>query len=372
MKRKSLFVSSVCLCCTLVFEADAQRSKRPQPQKPKQPATAVPLEEKPQTPIPPEPQLPPAPAYDVPELPVQLDFATTPPMAEGDQWTYLISSADPLLDGKSLRVALKTRSSSKLVFTVERDNAEPATVEMPWDGSCCFSPNEEKPGLFLHRLLGEKMKDFPGSVSRTGTREFSVGGQWSENYVTGKRTVSPGWRVRVDGPYMCVVPAGTFACARLEYNHDAGTSLVAYHAPASPAPVRVRILRSLPEGIDLPPVARGWILLELSSYKSSGQQHEATLPDLPAAERNKAIEWIKKTANVGGDSYTVGNFLFLLHDNARRNPRGRFIISIGSGMTKDKKGYVCEWQWGKFTVREMTPEEMTKASPNSMTRTVLP
>jgi hypothetical protein len=321
---------------------------------------------------PPEPPLPPPPGYAVPDAPAELAFATAPPMTEGDQWTYLISSADAQLDGKFLRVTLKGKSADKLVFTVQPGDAEPVTVEMPWDGSWLFSPNEEKPGLFLLRLIGEKMQDFPGKIIQGEYHEFSVGGGWSQNFVTGERTTSPGWQVRVEGPSMCVVPAGAFACGRLEYTHDAGTVLISYHTPASPAPVRVRILRNLPKGVDLPPVARGWILLELYSYEASGERHEATLPELPAAERQKAIEWIKSTAEFGGDSYTVGNFLFLLHDNARRHPRGRFIISIGSGVTKDKKGYVCEWRWGKFSVREMTPEEMATAAPSSMTRTVLP
>lgn len=321
---------------------------------------------------------PPYPA--IPEAPKTLDLAGTAPLQEGDFWEYLVWSGDVARDGTTLRLTLTKIEPKQLTFELQGGGAEPRSTTVAWDGKGFFSLAAEKEGSYSLKMFqpgspgaSQQARDerdaagiinFPLHLEADRSTRFNVGGRWEHNFVTGVRKEWPGSSVEITGPETCVVPAAALACSRFAFQGP-GLRLVAYFTPDTPAAVRAEFK---------PVTATGWLLFELHSWQAASTRRGAEFPEIPKAERQKAIEWLraKLAGATEGKSYdALGAFLALLHREVRLHPRDRVRIFFSPGITNDQKGYIAEWNAWKFSAREMTPEEVAKEPPESMKSSVV-
>ena len=367
-----LAVLVLSLASSAAYAQAAPPRTRPVPRK--APATAKPAAAKPAPK--PEPE-PPYPA--IPEAPKTLDLAGNGPLQEGDSWEYLVSSGDAARDATTLRVTLTKVEPKQLTFEFQGGGGEPRSTTVPWDGKGFFGLVTDKDGSYALKMFqpdspGASQEarddrdaagiiDFPLHVEADKFRRVNVGGRWEHNFVTGVRKEWPGSSVEITGPATCVVPAAALACSRFAYQ-GAGMRLVAYFAPETPAAIRTEFK---------PVSATGWLLFELQSWQAAGTRRGPEFPDLPKAERQKAIDWLraKLIGATEGKSYdALGAFQSMLHWEVRLHPRDRVRIFLSPGVTNDHKGYIAEWNAWKFSAREMTPEEIAKEPPESMKSSV--
>jgi hypothetical protein len=351
-------------------------------------------------------------------------------MNQGDSWTYLVSSSNPQMDGKLLRVTLTRRDETTATVTLAGEGVVQPEVTLAWNGVGWFSPVTDADGkigikLFwqrpadwtaqgpkkaaaegqakptpeqiqkmenlLHDLalpaqareaLEKELKEareaqrspeeeeadaarvlsFPIKVEAGRYTSFNVSGRWEHNFVTGVRKVWPGSDLEVTGPEMCVVPAGAFASGVFAFTGPS-SRMTACFEPVLPVAVRAR---SIPKG------GAGSLLFELHSYETAGTSKPPQFSDLPAAERQKALDWIRGKITPGKSYDPAALFLFELHEAVRSHPREIVRIFMSPGITNDDKGYVAEWKAWKFSVREMTPEEVSAEPRESMKTQVAP
>jgi hypothetical protein len=154
-----------------------------------------------------------------------------------------------------------------------------------------------------------------------------------------------------------VAPAAALPCLRFSYQGPDNRS-VSLFTPGMPLAVRTSVM----------PKGRDWVLAELQSFETGGTKTAGGFPELPKAEREKALAWIRSMASTApGKAYDpVSAFLFTLHEQVRSHPKEKVLISMTPGFTNDQKGYVAQWARWSFTVREMTPEESAKEPPQSI------
>jgi hypothetical protein len=322
-------------------KATTQQAPAKQPSKAAQPAAeSAPAE--PRAPRPPQP-------------PARLEFsAELLPRAVGDRWTYQVLSADEGMDMKSLNVTLKEKDEKNVVFAVQFGEGEPTSVTLSVKDATWFTPEEKKEAGFGLRALGD---DYPRTSERGITKietqrffDYDVAGNFLGTHVYAIE--------------MCVMACGTFPCARIERSDLRGLILSEiWIAPALPAALQSKLQRA-GDG-------KGKIAFELISFKAAGQSQPAKLPAIPAAERQKAIAWVKANNKFGESSGIVADFIFLLHEGIRLFSGGPLQFQIGSGLTKDGQGYVLAWRAGKFSSRAMTAAEASQAGPNAFTRRAL-
>lgn len=387
---------------------------------------------KPATVKPPEPE-PEMPYPEVPQAPKTLELTGRTNMNQGDSWTYLVSSSNPQMDGKLLRLTLTRRDETTATVTLAGDGVAQPEVTLVWNGVGWFSPTTDAEGkigikLFwqrpadwtaqgpkkaagagqakltpdqiqkLENLLHEtalsaqdreklekelkdvkdaraeekateeeeadaaKIINFPINVETGRYTSFNVSGRWEHSYVTGVTKVWPGSDLEITGPQTCVVPAGAFASGVFAFTGPSGR-MIACFEPVLPVAVRAR---SIPKG------GAGWLLFELHSYETAGTSKSPQFPDLPAAERQKALDWIQGKTTPGKSYDPVATLLFALHEAVRSHPREIVRIFMSPGITNDDKGYVVEWKAWKFSVREMTPEEVSAEPKESMKTQIAP
>lgn len=317
----------------------------------------------------PEPPYPP-----IPDLPTSLTLAGTSPLANGDSWTYLVTSSDPQLDGKLLTLTLKQRSSDKFEFNLQLGDVT-RSVTVLWPGGAgWFTPAEDSSGALTVKLFANRgSQSSAGDDSNKDIREVNrisvelplkvEAGRFSNFNVSGSRRGiirggqvvgwvedTPGWNLEFSGPEMCVVPATALACARFAYAGP-DTRIIAHFEPDSQAALRARLS---------PPGGRRSLLLELYSSAIGGTPRSSVFPELAPTERQKAAEWIKANAAPSQGYDPAVSFLSLLHEKARLHPRDTVRIFMTPGITRDGKAYVAEWKARKFSVREMTADELAK------------
>jgi hypothetical protein len=382
---------------------------------------------KPVAPTPPKVE-PEVPYPEIPEAPNTLELTGKTLISQGDSWTYLLSSSNPQMDGRLLHVALTRRDATSATLTLSGDGVAQREVPLAWNGSGWFSPVTDANGnigikLFWQRPAGwtaqgpskggaeakvtpeqiaqyedmlqrlplsaeqrealqqelkqkrEALKstedeeadaarilNFPIKLEAGHYTSFNVGGRWEQNFRTGVTKRWPGSDLEITGPKMCVVPAGAFASGVFSYTGPSSRMIACFEA-ALPVAVRAR---SLPEG------GAGWLLFELQSYVTAETSKLPQFPDLPAAERQKALDWIRGKVTPGKRYDPTASMLFGLQEAVRSHPREIVRIFISRGITNDDKGYVVEWKTWKFSVREMTAQEASAEPRESMKTQIAP
>jgi hypothetical protein len=316
----------------------------------------------------PAPKAPPAAKAETPAAPrapqtsaplEQLEFSSKSlSLVEGDHWAYLVSSTDAAVDGKILNVTLQGKDPERATFAVQLGEAAAAIVNLSAAQATWFTPQEGEKGGFGLVGIGD---DYPQKVER--------GVQWNKtmrffSYDDYGRRSETGYVISASAPDQCVVACGTFPCTELRRTDLSGPiERQIWLSPNLPAALRAKLRR--------PGGQKGWVLFELVSVEASGQSRKAAGGVLPAAERQKAIDWIKANNKFGADSDLVMDLVHLLQEGVLKHPGAGLKFLLGRELTKDAKGYVLEWRAGKFSARQMTVEENQTAGPMSFTRQVV-
>jgi hypothetical protein len=428
-----IFVAVIGALCAAHAQISAPTPKATQarPQGKRATPARVPAKElpKPATPKPPEPE-PEVPYPEIPQAPKTLELTGKALLSQGDSWTYLVSSSNPQMDGKLLRVTLTRRDETSATVTLAGDGVAQPEVKLVWNGVGWFSPVTDADGkigikLFwrrpadwtaqgpkkaagagqakltpdqiqkLENLLHEtalaaqdreklekelkeareaqssseeeeadaaRILNFPIKVEAGSYTSFFERGRREQNFVTGVSKVWPGSDLEITGPQTCVVPAGAFASGVFAFTGPSGR-VIACFDPVLPVAVRAR---------SIPKSGSGWLLFELHSYETAGTPKSPQFPDLPTAERQKALDWIQGKTSPGKSYDPVATLLFALHEAVRSHPREIVRVFMSPGITNDDKGYVAEWKAWKFSVREMTPEEVSAEPKESMKTQIAP
>jgi hypothetical protein len=165
--------------------------------------------------------------------------------------------------------------------------------------------------------------------------------------------------LRANGPVAGFVPVGGFACAEFERTdvRSQKVDMQFWLSPELPIALRSRARR---------PRSTAMILFELASYSTAGKSGK-TIASIPSSvERKKAIEWMKANNKFGEQSQIVDDMIFQLHMNTRHDGSARLQWIVGSGVTKDSKGYTLIWENSIFKVREYSADEAQKVNANSV------
>lgn len=395
---RHIMVLALLLTSTTVAQTTPSSATGPAQVKPKTsaPATAQRTQQRRKSPVvkagkpatapapaPPEPEF----AYPpVPSAPEDLTFLGHADLKPGDVWSYLIASGNTQWDGKMVRFTLSELDSKRASFAIDAPGQASRSVSLDWNGQGRFSPVIQADGnisikLFWNEssMLTEQQRreywtpgkheanaaaivDFPFNVKAGRSQSFNMSGGWEQNFVTGQRKTWPGSDLEITGPQVCVVPAGSFACARFALESPSA-NMVAHFAAEQAAALMA----------DSRPPAAPWMFFELHSYRTAaGVSTGPTFPDLPAAERQKALDWIRgMTQQTSPRNYDpVTMFLVNLHSLVRAHPRDIVRISLSPGLTNDGKGYIAEWKKWKFSTREMTPDEAANMPRQSMATSI--
>lgn len=378
MKRVILILVFALFYSVIVCDAEAQskrkKTTRAKTQTQQQPATSHPTqstnqptrsenqsskENTKQLPnIPKAPQPPSELALDVNKLVTNV----------GDKWSYLISSADESLDGKTFIINLKEKNSANYVFSVQLGDSELKTANIPKSEATWFMPIVTEKGDFTIKGIGG---DYPVVVIRgkswtTSASQTRYAIQYGSPVPIGTEIL---YVINASDPLICNMPVGTFNCVEITKRSPNIVTSQNYLSPDNSFAVQSRVRR---------PNKGALISFRLISFESSVRSENADntknsyVQILTTAERQKAIEWIKANSKFGEGSDIIDDVLFFVDSGVGLYPKAAVRIAVSSDLTKSGKGYILECRNSKFIAREMTAEESDKSGKGSITRSVVP
>jgi len=297
----------------------------------------------------------------LPEAPQQLAFSPALlAISPGDQWEYVLLTGDTSLDAKVLTFTFEKRENTKLHFSARLGDAKPHVFSIEEEAGTWFFPSEVSRGVFEAIGIGD---EHPETVQRPLT--------WTAQHLSytydGPFQHAHGYRTIGTGPSICAVPAGDYACAkflRADVVDNKATRVGEYWlTPEVPFALRCRWRRA--ESVSL-------LLMELRSYRCSGEESEPSDLQIPRTERQKLIDWAKAHDKHGEDGPLVEDLLALFHMALQDHPGKGVQWTIGSNLTKDDKGYVLELQRGRFrVVKEIALEDENASSRSQLKQSFL-